>query len=107
MAAALPTSAWHPPSAPATQAPVVRLRPTLGAGDAGARGEVEADGSCAVERVHHLLVVELKVIGERQHAAGHDACGACRGGSDDHTHGGGALQDGHGAGHGIGLDGAH
>ena len=44
------------------------LASALGAGDTGARGEVEADGGCAVERVHHLLVVELKVIGERQHA---------------------------------------
>ena len=31
MAAALPTSAWHPPSAPATQALVVRLRPMAAA----------------------------------------------------------------------------
>ena len=31
MAAALPTSAWHPPSAPATQALVVRLRPMVAA----------------------------------------------------------------------------
>ena len=44
------------------------LAAALGAGDAGARGEVETDGGCAVERVHDLLVVELKVIGERQHA---------------------------------------
>ena len=83
------------------------LAAALGTGDAGARGEVEADGGCAVERVHDLLVVELKVIGERQHAAGHDTRGACRGSGDDHSHRGGALKHGHRAGHGIGLNVAH
>ena len=47
------------------------------------------------------------MIGERQHAAGDDACGAGRGGGDDHTHGGGALEHGHRAGHGFSLNGAH
>ena len=47
------------------------------------------------------------MIGERQHAAGHDTRGACRGGGDDHSHRGGALEHGHRAGHGVGLNGAH
>ena len=79
----------------------------LGAGDAGARGEVEADGGCAVERVHDLLVVELQAIGKRQHAAGHNTRGSCRRSCDDHTHRGGTLEHGHRAGHGVGLDDAH
>ena len=83
------------------------LAAALGAGDAGARGEVEADGCGTVEGVHDLLIIELQVVGQRQHAAGHDARGACRRGGDNHAHGGGALEYGHGAGHGLGLDGAH
>ena len=47
------------------------------------------------------------MIGERQHAAGHNTRGAGRGGGDDHAHGSGALENGHGAGNGVGLDGAH
>ena len=47
------------------------------------------------------------MIGERQHTAGHDTRGACRGGGDDHSHRGGALEHGHRAGHGVGLNGAH
>ena len=83
------------------------LASALGAGDAGARGEVEADGGSAIEGIHDLFIVELQVIGERQHAAGDDARGAGRGGGDNYTHGGGALEHGHCAGHGIGLNGAH
>ena len=47
------------------------------------------------------------MLGQCQHAAGHDACGARRRGGNDHAHGGGALEYGHGSGHGFGLDGAH
>ena len=47
------------------------------------------------------------MVGERQHAAGHDARRAGRGGGDDDAHGGRALKHGHGAGYGFGLDGAH
>ena len=47
------------------------------------------------------------MVCERQHAAGDDARGACRGSGDDHSHRGGALEHGHRAGHGVGLNGAH
>ena len=83
------------------------LAAALRACNACIQREDEPYGSGCVERVLDRVRVKPKGFCRGEHASGHDARRASRGGGHDYAHGSAALEHRHRAGDGFGLDGSH